>query len=219
MRIIWHQYFELFSLLVAIVCARGLNNFSIGVLIPILVVDNITEIIGANHLTFHWATNYFIYNIYLLVSTPLYLWLFSIMLEGNKQERRRLLWLGIAVEGFVLINYFFIQGRSEFNTFSELLVSTTEIVLSCLVLARLAIRKDDEASLLHDPYFWINGMSLLFNLVSLILLGALKFIAINHIEIRHKNLYLAILPAANALLYTGYSYAFVLCQLQLQRSK
>jgi hypothetical protein len=214
MRILWHQYFELFSLLVAIICARGLNNFSIGVLIPLLLMDNITEIIAINHANFGWQTNYFIYNIYLIFSTPLLIWLFTIMLDGNRLERRRMIWTGIVLEGFILLNYFFIQGTAEFNTYSELLIALTEIILSCLVLARLAIRRDDESGLLHDPYFWINAVTLLFSLVSLILLGSLKYIALNHIEIRHKNLYLAILPAANALLYTGYSYAFLLCQLQ-----
>ena len=217
MTIMWHIYFELFSLLCALVFARGLNSFGIAVLIPLLLLDNVTEIIGVNFVYFGWKDNYFVYSIYLVLSTPLALWLFGSMMGGSPQQRRRYLWACIAIQGFVLINYFFVQGPYEFDTYSFLLINTAEIVLCCLVLARLAIRRDDQAGLLRDPYFWISGSTLLFNLVSLILLGALKFIALNHLEIRHKNLYLAILPAANALLYAGYSYAFILCHSQARK--
>jgi hypothetical protein len=217
MTIMWHIYFELFSLLCALIFARGLNSFGIGILIPLLFLDNITEIVGANYYHFGWKDNYFVYSIYLVLSTPLALLLFGAMMGGSPQQRRRYLWACIGIQGFVLINYFFVQGPYEFDTYSFLLINTAEIVLCCLVLARLAIRRDDQAGLLRDPYFWISGSTLLFNLVSLILLGALKFIALNHLEIRHKNLYLAILPAANALLYSGYSYAFLLCHSQARK--
>jgi hypothetical protein len=217
MTFMWHQYFELFSLLCAVVFARGLNSFGIGVLIPLLLLDNVAEIIGVNFVYFGWKDNYFVYSLYLVLSTPLVLWLFGAMLGRGAPHKNYFLWGAIAIEGFVLLNYCFIQGPFEFDTYSYLLVSTAEIVMCCLVLARLAIRKDDQAGLLRDPYFWINGTTLLFNLVSLILLGALKFIALNHLEIRHKNLYLAILPAANALLYAGYSYAFILCHSQARK--
>jgi hypothetical protein len=217
MTIMWHQYFELFSLLCALVFARGLNSFGIAVLIPLLLLDNVTEIIGINFVYFGWKDNYFVYSLYLVLSTPLVLWLFGSMLRRSAPKNPYFVAVAIAIQGFVLINYCFIQGRFEFDTYSYLLVATAEIVLCCLVLARLAIGKDDQSDLLRDPYFWINGTTLLFNLVSLILLGALKFIALNHLEIRHKNLYLAILPAANALLYTGYSYAFLLCHLQARK--
>ena len=217
MTIMWHQYFELFSLLCALVFARGLNSFGIAVLIPLLLLDNVAEIIGVNFQYFGWKDNYFVYSLYLVLSTPLVLWLFGAMLRRNAPKNPYFVGVAIAIQGFVLINYCFIQGPFEFDTYSYLLITTAEIVLCCLVLARLAIRKDDQAGLLRDPYFWINGATLLFNLVSLILLGALKFIALNHLEIRHKNLYLAILPAANALLYSGYSYAFILCHSQARK--
>jgi len=218
MEIKYFQYFQLFSLLMALLCRKGLNAFSLGILIPILVLDNVTEILGSNHLAlFHTKGNYYIYNIYFLLSTPLFFVLFASMLDGTRRDKRRLFWTGAAVEVFLVINYFFIQGRYDVDTFSAQLISLACIILSCLVLTRLAIRKDDEGGLLHDPVFWVNAMILLFNLVSLIVLGIYKFIIQNGLEISHKNLYIAIMPAANAVLYSGYSYAFLLCQLQ--RSK
>ncbi|HVS95774.1 MAG TPA: hypothetical protein VHE54_04785 [Puia sp.] len=218
MEIKYYQYFQLFSLLMAILCRKGLNAFSLGILIPILILDNVTEILGSNYLAlFHTHDNYFIYNIYFLLSTPLFFLLFARMLGGTVREKRRLLWAGAAVEVFLFVNYFFIQGWLDFDTFSAQLVSLACIILSCFVLTRLAIRKDDEGGLLQDPIFWVNAMLLLFNLVSLIVLGIYKYIIQQGLEISHKNLYLAIIPAANAVLYSGYSFAFLLCQLQTSK--
>src|SRR6202000_281904 len=99
----------------------------------------------------------------------------------------------------------FVQGWQEFNTFTALLVSMICIILSCIVLARLTVRKSDDASLLHDSTFWVNSLILLFNLVSLLIMGLYKYIVQNHIGMSNQNLYLAIAPAANAVLYAGYS--------------
>jgi hydrogenase-4 membrane subunit HyfE len=129
-------------------------------------------------------------------------------------ERRRLLCAGVAVEVLLLANICFVQGWGEFNTFSALVVALASIILSCLLLARLAIRKDDQPGLLRDPYFWINAMILLFNLVTFIVLGLHKYIVRYHLEFGHKNLYFAISQAANAVLYTGYTCAFFLCRFQ-----
>ena len=202
----------------AFVCRKGLNAFSLGILIPILILDNITEFLGSNHLAlFHKQGNSYVYNIYFLLSTPLFLVLFTTMLNATPRDKRRMLWTALAIEAFLLVNYFFMQGNQEFDSYSAQLISLACIILSCIVLTRLAIRKDDESSLVHDPVFWINAMILLFNLVTLIVLGMYKFIVQYKLEIVHSNLSSAILQAANAVLYTGYSYAFLLCQLQTRK--
>lgn len=215
MHISYYQYFQLFSLLMALLCRKGLNYFGLGILIPILVVENLTETLGMSYkLFFDLPSNHVIYNVYYIVSTPLYFYLFASLLGGNMAERRRLRWIALAVEIFLIFDFCFVQGWEDFNTFNALLVSTICIILSCIVLARLTMRKTDESSLLHDPTFWVNSLILLFNLVSLIILGLYKYIVTNHIGMSNQNLYLAIAPAANAVLYAGYSGAFVLCQLQ-----
>jgi hypothetical protein len=218
MTFLYFQYFQLFSLLLALLCRKGLNAFSIAILIPILLVDNASDTIGANykHL-FHTSDNYFVYNIYYLLSTPLYLYLFAVMLKSTDRERRQILITGMIIETFLLVNYCFIQGRWAFDTFTALLVNLTNFVFSCLVLARLALRKEEESYFLKDPYFWINAMILLFSLVSMIALGLQKYIAVNNLQFDGKSLYFALMEAANAALYTGYSGAIVLCQTQ--RSK
>ena len=199
----------------ALLCRKGLNYFGLGILLPMLAVTNLTEILGMNYkLFFTLPRNHFIYNIYYLLLTPMYFYLFASMLGGNMAERRRLRWIALAIEIFLVFNFCFVQGWNDFNTFSALLVAIVCIILSCLVLARLTMRKDDETGLLHDPSFWINSLILLFNLVSLIILGMYKYIVTYHLGIRDQNLYLAIMPAANAVFYAGLGGAFLLCQLQ-----
>ena len=215
MHLSYYQYFQMFSLLMALLCRKGLNYFGLGILLPILVLDNVTETLGNNYtLFFNLSQNHVIFNVYMLLSTPLFFYLFASMLGGNMAERRRLRWIAMAVEIFLLFNFCFIQGWKEFNTFSALFISFICIILSCIVLARLTMRMDDESSLLHDPTFWINSLILLFNLVQLLILGLYKYIVTNHLGISNQNLYLAIMPAANAVYYVGLGCAFMLCQLQ-----
>jgi hypothetical protein len=218
MTILYFQYFQLFSLLLAIVCRKGLNSFSIGILIPILLLDNIADILGVNDtLIFHSVDNYFIYNIYFLISTPLYLYLFTVMFNADRLERRRILLAGLAIESFMLVNYFFIQGMHSFDSFNSLLVNLTDFVFSCLVLTRLAIRKEEDSLLFTDPGFWLNTLILLFSLTSMVGLGLQEYIMAHHIQLGGKSLYIALMQAANAVLYAGYSGAIILCQKQ--RSK
>ena len=217
MSITWYQYFEMFSLLCAFICLRGLNTYSLGIMIPILILDNVAEFIGTNYLLFNWKSNYLTYNIYLLLSTPLFLYLFSILLD--LRSRQKIYYFGgvLLVEVLVIGNFFYLQGPLEFNTYSNLLIQASYIILSCLALARLTIGKDDDAGILQDPRFCINAMILLFSMVTMIVLGSQKYIKLHHIEIHHKVLYFAVMPIANAVLYTGYSCAFFLCRMQMSK--
>lgn len=214
MHLLWYQYFQILSLLCALICRRGLIYYGLGILIPLLVLDTVTEIIGINFRLFHWKSNYVVYNVYLLLSTPFFLYLFSVLLNLRKKQKIPYLVFSIVLELTVILNFVFYQGPLEFNTYSNLLLQATNIILSCLALAGLTVGKDDESSILQDPRFCINAMILLFSLVTLITLGTQKYILQHNIEIRHKVLYFAIMPIANAVLYTGYSLAFILSRTQ-----
>jgi hypothetical protein len=54
-------------------------------------------------------------------------------------------------------------------------------------------------------------------LITLVVLGLQTYILINHVEIAHQSLYHAIMPVVNAVVYLGYSYAFILCRTQRTR--
>ena len=92
------------------------------------------------------------------------------------------------------------------------------IVFSSLCLVRLTVFDQKELNFMREPYFWINSLNLLSCLITLVVLGLQSYILINKIEIANKTLYHAILPAVNAIVYGGYSYAFTLCRTQRARS-
>jgi uncharacterized membrane protein len=117
----------------------------------------------------------------------------------------------------IFINFWYIQGENLFNTYSLGLVEMLMIVFSGLCLVRLTVFDQEEMNFMKEPYFWINSLNLLFGLITLVLLGLHSYILVNHIEIANKMLYQAILPTVNAVVYGGYSYAFILCRTQKTR--
>jgi hypothetical protein len=217
MHIAWFEYFQLISLFVAIYCWKDLKACSLLAFIPLLLIVNITELAGSNYSAFGMSSNYAIYNIYLLVSTPFIFYITSKMLFLTSRESIVYYFVCILCLILVLVNYEFVQGRSRFNTYSVGLIEIMIIVFSGLCLVRLTILDQEEMNFTKEPYFWINSLNLLSGLITLVVLGLQSYILINHIEIANKTLYHAILPAVNAIVYAGYSYAFILCRTQRTR--
>jgi hypothetical protein len=217
MHIAWFEYFQLFCLCTAIYCWKALKDCSLIAFIPLLIVVNLTEIMGTNVRAFGWSSNYIIYNIYMLVSTPFFFYLSGKMLFLTKKEAIIYFIVCILSMLLVIANFLFIQGMTQFNTYSLGLIDLMLIVFSGFCLVRLTVFDQEEINFLKEPYFWINSLNLLFSLITLVLLGLQYYILINHIEIANKSLYSAILPAINAIVYAGYSYAFILCRTQRTR--
>ena len=213
----WYQYAQLFCLVVGLYCLSGLKRFSLAAFLPLLVITNGLELVGRNYRHFGWANNYPVYNVYLVLATPLYLLLYWNMLALRGVTRGVYRITSLLLVFFTGLNFFFIQGINQFNTISLVLIMLSHIMLSCLVLFRLALQEMREINLLREPYFWINGVTLLFSLISLVILSLQPFIHSNRLEINDKKLYTAIMPAANVVLYLVYSYAFWLCQRQKNR--
>lgn len=217
MHIAWYEYFQIICLGVAIYCQRGLKACSLSAFIPLLVVVNLTELVGKNFQAFGWSSNYLVYNIYLLVSTPFFFYLAGKMLFLSKKEFIIYYIVCVLSMLLVFINFLFIQGWDRFNTYSLGLIDILMIVFSGLCLVRLTVLDQEEMNFMKEPFFWINSLNLMFGLITLVLLGLHSYILINHIEIANRYLYSAILPAVNAILYAGYSYAFILCKKQKTR--
>lgn len=214
MHIAWFEYFQFACLVVSLFCYRGLRTCSLLAFIPLLLIVNVTEFTGINFRLFGWDSNYFIYNLYLLLSTPFYFYIAGKLLFLTGKET--IVFYTVCALCLILIyaNFFFIQGQSRFNTYSVVLIEIMTIVFSSLSLVRLTILDQKELNFTREPFFWINSVNLLFGLITLVVLGLQNYILINHIEIANKTLYYAILPSVNAIVYAGYSYAFILCRTQ-----
>ena len=217
MHIAWYEYFQIISLVVAIYCRRGLKACSLLAFIPLLAVVNITELVGQNFHAFGWSSNYTVYNAYLLISTPFFFYLAGKMLFLSKRESVIFFTVCFLCMLLIVINFIYIQGEHLFNTYSMGLVEILMIVFSGLCLVRLTVFDQEEMNFMKEPYFWINSLNLMFGLITLVLLGLQSYILENHIEIANKELYIAILPTVNAVVYGGYSYAFILCRTQKTR--
>ena len=217
MRIAWFEYFQMASLLTALYCYQGLRACSLAAFIPLLFIVNITEFTGINYSLFGLQSNYSIYNLYLLVSTPFYFYIAGKMLFLTGKEKLVFYTVCILCLILVVVNFFSIQGQSRFNTYSLVLIEIMMIVFSSLSLVRLTLLDQRELNFLREPFFWINTANLLFGLITLVVLGLQEYILTNHIEINNKTLYNAILPTLNAIVYAGYSYAFILCRKQKTR--
>jgi hypothetical protein len=213
-----YQYFELASLLFALIFFRGLKRFHIGLFVPLLVVDNVVELLGENYSYFRKTDSYFIYNFYFFLGTPLSLLLFGRMLNPKGVSKHLLNAIVLLALLFFLLNFFFWQKPQHFNSYSCVLAMVLNIVFACLVLFRVATRENVPRSLFVEPYYPINAAVLLFSLVTLIVLGLQQYIAANKITLNQKSLYHALLPTANIVLYTGYILGFCLCQRQQKKS-
>jgi hypothetical protein len=214
MHIAWFEYFQIASLLIAIWCWTGLKSCSLLAFIPFLVVVNLTEMIGINYRMFGWSSNYHVYNLYMIVSTPLLFYLAGKMLFLSGREAIIYYIVCSLCMLLVISNFLFVQGTMRFNSYSLGLIDILLIVFSGLCLVRLTVLDQKELNFMKEPYFWINSLNLMFGLITLVVLGLQSYIRYNHIEIAHKSLYYAILPAVNAIVYAGYSYAFILCRTE-----
>jgi hypothetical protein len=217
MHIAWFEYFQLISLCVAIYCRKGLKTCSLLAFIPFLVIVNITELTARNYLAFGWTSNYSVYNLYLLFSTPFLFYLAGKMLFLTRKESAIFFIVCVLCMLLVIFNFGFVQGLTQFNTYSLCVVEIMVIVFSGLCLVRLTVFDEKELNFMKEPYFWINSLNLFFGLITLVVLGLQTYILINHVEIAHEKLYSAILPVVNAIVYSGYSYAFILCRTQRTR--
>jgi len=218
MHIAWFEYFQILSLITAIYCWKGLKSCSLLAFIPLLIIVNAAELIAENYRAYGWSSNYRVYNLYLLMSTPFFFYLAGKMLFLTRKEAVIFYIVCVLCMVLVCINFGFIQGPIQFNSYSLGLVDIMIIVFSSLCLVRLTVFDQKELNFMREPYFWINSLNLLSSLITLVVLGLQSYIQINKIEIANKTLYHAILPAVNAIVYGGYSYAFTLCRTQRARS-
>lgn len=218
MHLHFYNLIQILSLFVAIFCYKGLKSFSLLFFIPLLLLTCVIEILATNSSFFGWKNNYFIYNTYIIISLPLYLAIYGKMIGLNKKTKWVYILICLLCESLVILNYCFIEGWHAFNNYSLIFIETLQIIICCLLLIQLALNeKGYNFYILKHPYFWVNAATLLFSLGTFVLLGLQKYIALHHIEIDGKSMYRIFLPILNVILYSSYTYAFVLCKTQANK--
>jgi hypothetical protein len=209
-----YEYFEYASLLVAVICYKGLVRYSLQAFVPLLFVVCLIETLGDNYYLLRLKGSYPVFNFYFLFVQSFYFLLYRNMLLPTKNERVIFDTVSILCMLFVVLNLLFIQGPGNFNSYSASLTQVLNVIFCGLILVRLVTVETRQTLLYGEPYFWIGAATLLFNLVAFVLLGLLPFVISLGLNIGKQSLHQAILPWASDILYSIYSFAFILCSIR-----
>lgn len=209
--LLWYQYFQWIALITAVLFYRHLTHHRMGFFLSLCLVVVLVEWLSHRVIEMGYPNNYFIINLYYVVSTPLYLLIFYRHL--NLGPRYRIVFgIGAAIISLgIMGNYLLGEGIHALNTISIIIQQFINIIFSCALLFQSAIR-DEYFKMTGDPLFWVAAGLLIFSLGSLVVMGMNQFIRINHLTISNKNLYRVIMPVLNVILYSAYTFAFILCR-------
>lgn len=183
-----------------------------GAFLPLCILVCVVEITSSNIKV--WGLNnsdHFLKNIYVLVSTPLFFYLFYRQFPLSKKIKAAYSTIAVLVSGIFLMNYLFFQGPTHINILSVIFQQLVTILLSCTLLYFLST-DEKYIILLKEPSFWIAAGLLIFSLGTLVILGLYQYIRMNHLTIQNRNLYSFLMPFLNIILYSSYTYAFYLCR-------
>ncbi len=211
MHLDFYIYFQILSLLIAILYFKRLNAYHLAPFIFLIYIACIIEVCGFAFKQLQ-QVNYLIFNLYLVFSTPLQSLLFYNMILPAGIQKNIFIIISSLLMLFILINFYFFQGMNLFNTYSLILIMLINIVFSVFVLIKRFLIDEKPVDFLKHPYLWINASILVFSLGTLVILGLQQYIEANKIQIGDKNAYRQIMPILNVILYSGYSYAFLLCK-------
>ena len=206
----YYHFFQYMALFSAIYFYNSLKIYRAGAMLPLLIGVCAIETSSIIVLTIGYQSNHFLYNLYILISSPLYFYMFLFFLNLKGIYRKIYIYITVIITIGFLSNFFFFEGVFKFNTLSIILTSFFTVLLSILLLFKLAVT-ENYINLSKHPYFWIAAGLLIFSLGTLVVLGLNQFIRINKLTIVNKALYVQIMPVLNAILYSSYSYAFYLC--------
>jgi len=206
----WYEYFEFLSLLMAIIYYTDIKKLNLLPFIPLLLIVCLTELAAAKLVSIGIPT-YTIYNYYLILTTPFYFYIFYNILNYNGLGRYVFLTICLLIFIFILINFFYLQGNSRFNTFSLIMIEFIKAIMALLTLLKL-FDGEDTIKIYNHPFFWISAGTLIFSLCSIVILGLQQLIEIKKVQIDGKNIYRILQPIIIAILYTSYCYAFYLCR-------
>lgn len=150
-------------------------------------------------------SNQWFYILFHLASYLFYLWFFfnALSSAGAHKIVKIFLWVYI---GFSAINYCFIQGPLQLNTFSDLFACFMMVFL-CITYYYQLLRAPVFLPLHTQPLFWIITGLLIYHLGSM--MGLFLINLMNFISIDQAMNILIIIQIAAILMYINYSIAFL----------
>ncbi len=160
-----------------------------------------------------FPNNYFIINLYAVIGAPvIYAGFYKHLQLSQRNKKWYKIFAILLTAGFV-IDYFFINDFNKIDAYSLIVFYFINIILCCGWLFKTAM-KDEIFRFDREPLFWISSGLLIFSIGTLITLGMNQFIRINQLTIQNQFIYRIIMPVLNVILYSSFTYAFLLCRLR-----
>lgn len=206
----YYHFFQYLALFSAIYFYKGLKVYKAAAMLPLLILMCFIETSSIVIKTLGYMNNHYLYNVYTFGGTSFYYYIFYPFLNIKEKFRKIYIYTSVIICSALLYNFFFFEGMLKFNTLSIIFMSFSTIILSILLLFKLA-ESENYFMLSKHPYFWIAAGLLIFSLGSLVVLGMNQYIRIHKVNLLNKALYRTIMPVLNVILYSSYSYAFFLC--------
>lgn len=213
MNILFYQYFQIAAVLSGIVFFNSLIREKMVGFFVLCLIGLISDLFLVWVIENGFKNNYFIINLYSVVTAPVIFYSFYIHLKLSKRSKVLYKICALIISLGFVADYIFGKGTVEISTITILFYFFFNILLCCGLLFKMAMR-DEVFSFSNEPIFWISAGLLIFSLGALVVLGMNQYIRINHLTIKNRALYRVIMPILNVILYSSFTYAFILCRLK-----
>ena len=209
----YYQYFQIASVLSGLIFLRYLRREKMVYFLLLCFVGATVDITSTRIRDIGYYSNHFVLNFYPMLSIAIVFVAYYRHLNLSALSKVfYILTAGLATIAGVM-NYLFWEGMVDMNIFSQIFYHFFSILLSCTFLFKMAMR-EDYFTFTGEPAFWVASGMLIFGLGALVVMGMSQYIRINHLTIRNRTLYNFIMPMLNVILYSSFTYAFILCRLK-----
>lgn len=209
MKIELWQFFEYLSFVFSLIYYKGLRAYSLQLMPFFLFYICCSESLASYYVELGMPSTRGFLNVYYFVSAIVFYHFFYIMLRPTGKLRK--VYIAVAIVSSVFFVYeLFDNDIYVINSLTLVISFLQHVVLSLLLLFKLAFDENSRDSIVKEPYFWIAVGVLIFSLVTIVTMGLQPYIYRNQIKLFGKTAYRIIIPAACVLLYSCYCYAFYL---------
>ena len=210
MRFGLHLYFQIFSLLVALILYKQKRDKLLLYFIPFLFITVFVELTGTWYLS-KGIRNYWMFNVFTTFEFLFYTFLFHSYFKKPVFKRIVLYFMPLFTL-MVIFNILFIQGFNKtFNTYTFLLGSFFIVIFCCCFFYESVLPDKIDQQLSKQPFFWICSGLLIFYLGSVIINALFEYLRNNDLQAEGIRIYGIINNSLNVILYSSFCIAFYLC--------
>jgi hypothetical protein len=199
-------WFELLSLIVAIIHYRYLKGSNLVWFIPFLVLTNIQE--WGSHIGLFSINenNSLSVNIFTTIEFMFYSWLFYKEII-NYNYRKIIITSAFFLLAAIIINILFVQGLHTIHTYTFLGGSVLMVFFVFLYFYDLFL-KEQAVVLKKNPMFWIS-IGLLFYYTGMFSFYAFLHVVSDEMKVRYGQLFMVLANIFNIILYSCFTIAFL----------